>query len=327
MQQFVIDKKILSVHTEDRDITKWVSPSLFEVELPVDYKNVVSLRLSDMHMPCSQYVFKTSRQNTTFKLFFDDDKTTVFTITIREGTYSHIQLQNELEGQLNDTADPDLKGFTVAYSFTAMNMTIIHLTKSFTIDFTEPPSPIYNQYTYWGLGYYLGFCKGVYTSNYIGDGNSYVTYTDRIITAADGYFQCYYLTGQFNATVFGEGYIYMELDAYNSMDEIAPFTERSSNLYNSKHTGKHNSAFAKIPVLGVGNEKYYVSKKAFLANMFVSDPPLERIQKLKFKFRYHDGELVDFRNNNFSFTIEVTILRPDAIKPPILINSTNYKLR
>ena len=32
--------------------------------------------------------------------------------------------------------------------------------------------------------------------------------------------------------------------------------------------------------------------------------PIQRISKLKFKFRFHDGRLVDFYNMPFSFTIE-----------------------
>jgi hypothetical protein len=96
----------------------------------------------------------------------------------------------------------------------------------------------------------------------------------------------------------------MELDHFNSMDEIEPYTKRSSNMFNAKHGGKHNSSFAKIPLLATSNEKMYASKEGFLFNMFYSQPPLERIQKLNFKFRYHDGRPIDFGTTNFSFTIE-----------------------
>ena len=57
MQSFVVYKKELSVHTEDRDIKKWPTSTVFDVELPVEYKNVVSLRLSDIQLPSSYYVF------------------------------------------------------------------------------------------------------------------------------------------------------------------------------------------------------------------------------------------------------------------------------
>mgnify|MGYP003349003002 CR=1 FL=1 len=35
---------------------------------------------------------------------------------------------------------------------------------------------------------------------------------------------------------------------------------------------------------------------------------LEKIRKLKFKFRHHDGTVVDFKNMPFTFTIEATQL-------------------
>jgi len=324
MQQFVVDTKILSVHTEDRDVTKWISPSLFEVELPVEYKNVVSLRLSEIYLPCSNYVFLNSYQNTSFKIKYYADKEYSLTVFINEGTYSHQQLSEEIEGQLQ-LFDSKLgltdhfSLFSVVYSYAQMKFTFIHPNNSFTLDFTDEPSPIYNQYTCWGLGFYLGFCKGEYNSF----NGEFGSFTDMKIPT-----EIYnYVSAQYTATIYGDGYFYMELDGYNSMDEIAPFTERSSSLYNSNYSGKHNSAFAKIPILASANDKYYVGKKAFLANTFVSDPPLERIKKLKFRFRYHDGRIIDFRNVNFTFTIEVTLLRPDSIKPPILINSTNYKIR
>jgi hypothetical protein len=57
-------------------------------------------------------------------------------------------------------------------------------------------------------------------------------------------------------------------------------------------------------MLGTMDDKIYVSKKGFLFNTFCSEPPLERIQKLNFKFRYHDGRPVDFGTTNFSFTLE-----------------------
>jgi len=40
------------------------------------------------------------------------------------------------------------------------------------------------------------------------------------------------------------------------------------------------------------------------------NPPVERIRKLSIRFRYHDGMLVDFNNQKYTFTLEFTILRP-----------------
>lgn len=314
MQNFVVFKKLLSVHSEDRDIRKWPSSTLFDVEFPVEYKNIVSLRLSDIELPSNYYVFSEKNQNTKFTVRIG---TTVKSIAITEGTYSPSQLSLELTGQLNKV----FSGFQVFYNCVSMKFVFINLENTFLIDFTiaetYAATSFYDQYTQWGLGSYLGFCKQMYESAY----TSYNSYADEITAMG------YCVEAPFTASLFGDSHIYMELDLYNSMDEIAPYTERSNSLMNAKYNGNHNSAFAKIPMLAVANQKMYVSKELFLSNIFFSDPPLERIQKFKFKFRYHDGRPVDFGTTNFSFTIEITMLRPDSIKPSIHVHPNHYALR
>jgi hypothetical protein len=130
----------------------------------------------------------------------------------------------------------------------------------------------------------------------------------------------------FPSSIQGEPYIYMELDLYNSIDEITPYTMRSNQMMSAKYSGKHNSSFAKIPRIALSGNPVYVSKENFLNNLFFSDPPLERVQKFQFKFRYHDGRLVDFGLTNFSFSIEITMLRPDSIKVPKQVQPNYYTL-
>jgi len=112
------------------------------------------------------------------------------------------------------------------------------------------------------------------------------------------------LEAPFPYNLQGDPFIYMELDLFNSMDELTPYTQQN------KATAKHNLAFAKIPtrLFAVG-DTVYVSKELYLTNAFFSDPPLERVQKFQCKFRYHDGSLVDFGVSKFSFTIEIIMVR------------------
>ena len=44
--QYYFEKKYVSIHSEDRDVIKYRNPSSFEIELPQDYLNVQSVRLS-----------------------------------------------------------------------------------------------------------------------------------------------------------------------------------------------------------------------------------------------------------------------------------------
>ena len=52
---------------------------------------------------------------------------------------------------------------------------------------------------------------------------------------------------------------------------------------------------------------------------------LERLQKLKFRFRYHDGRLVDFQDFPFNFTLEFNMLKNEigkcySVRVPHLYN-------
>ena len=312
MQSFIVHKKMLSVHSEDRDITKWPSSTVFDIDIPVEYKNVVSLRLSDIEIPASYYVFSAKNQNITLRVKLLGQQRDVH---ISEGTYAPAQLARELTYRLN-TSFSDSPNFQVYYSTTRMKFTILH-PHTFTLLFTDSGNTMYSQYTQWGLGSYLGFCKQDYDSIL----NDYNSYGDGISITG-----MHMVESPFTANVFGDSYLYMELDYFNNIDELFPYTERSNNMFNAKQNGNHNGSFAKIPTLAIANQKQYVSKETFLSNIFFSDPPLERIQKLKFRFRYHDGRPVDFGTANFSFTIEVSMLRPDSVKPPIQVNSNHYRL-
>jgi hypothetical protein len=285
--------KLLSVHTEDRDITKYPSSSQFAIDLPVEYKNVYSMKLIDIELPSNYYVFSELNQNTKMSVKVNNVQQV---ITITNGTYSPTQLASELTGQLN-IVFPTL--FVVYFNSTTMKF-VFSCSEAFTFIFTQPESysgnSFYDQYTQWGLGSYLGFSKAIYNATYF---TSYPMFSDNL-----GLTNGYVIDPPFTASVFGDSHIYMELDQYNSMDELEPYTKRSSSMFTAKYGGKHNSSFAKIPMIATLNEKMYVSKEGFLFNVFYCEPPLERIQKLKFKFRYHDGRPIDFGNTNFSFTIE-----------------------
>lgn len=311
MQNFVVQKKIFTVHSEDRDIAKWPSSTVFAVDPPVEYKNVVSLRLADIDLP-TIYIFSEQNQNLTLTFTYI---ATTKTITISEGTYSGDQLATELQGQMNAafTTYPGFTSFTVKYDPAASKF-VFYNPHTFQFDFTQSSFPMFTQSSQWGLGSYLGFEKKVYTSG---------TNVNYQVTIPPTYQS---IVAPFRASLQGEPYLYMELDLFNSMDELTPYTMRSNNLMSAKYSGKHNCAFAKIPRISVPGNPVYVSKTNFLHNIFFSDPPLERVQKFQFKFRYHDGRIVDFGNTNFSFSIEITMLRPDSIKPSIQVQPNYYEL-
>jgi hypothetical protein len=252
-------QKNLTVHSEDRDRTKYPHASHFAFEAPVDYKNIVSLRLSDIYVP-PLYTFSECRNNLTFFL----NKQLV---TISPGNYTIDTMIRELI---------HVTKIGVLYD-DVRNTILFESSLPFILDFTNKP-----------IASSLGFTE----TKYVGI-QKYKNYHIKLEPNA------YYLEAPFPYSFQGDPYVYMELDFFNSMDELTPYP---------RTTTKHNLAFAKIPRI-----PSYVNKD-YLTNTFYSDPPLERVQKFQCRFRYHDGTLVEFGIAKFSFTIEVTMKRSDLRK-------------
>jgi hypothetical protein len=111
----------------------------------------------------------------------------------------------------------------------------------------------------------------------------------------------------YKINIFGPSYIYMEIYKYNCIDETQPYNISQFTLTTNETNGIVNSAFAKIPIVSTPTSQFYDgpsnSYKFF-------DPPVERIRRLKFRLRYHNGELVNFGVFEYTFTLEFTTLLP-----------------
>ena len=302
-QNYVLDRKLLTLHSEDRDITKWPNANEFEIVLPQQLLNIQSMRLVEIEVPTNLYVFSDLYQNTIMDISGKK-------IQIQEGTYTPDQLVSEINTDLSNNGLPNLdisyNSINQKFSFINNVGSSISLNFSTQIDYsmnnTSCPVIVFNNYANWGLPYNLGFNK-------------------QTITLATGAT----IDASFSAVLSGDKCIYMEVDKYNSYDELYPYNEstfsnnEASNTTkkvqingNNAYNGQINSAFAKIPLITHGADNYvFESRNIGLQNITHYDPPLERLGRLKFKFRFHDGRLVNFQNNPFNFTLEFNMLRSE----------------
>lgn len=126
VQQYMFQKKYVSIHSQDRDIIKYPISTSFEIELPQDYVNVQTVKLSSWNFPSSYYTFSELRYNTC--LFFtitepynpylnnNTDPLTIaiyeglnlkiatpFKAKISEGFYDPLQMATELTNTMNYT--------------------------------------------------------------------------------------------------------------------------------------------------------------------------------------------------------------------------------
>ena len=70
-QTYVLDRKLVTIHSEDRDIKKYPESNRFSIQLPITMENVQSVRLVECTFPINYYVFSRQYQNT--KLTFTLD--------------------------------------------------------------------------------------------------------------------------------------------------------------------------------------------------------------------------------------------------------------
>ena len=144
--QYYLEKKYISIHSEDRDVLKYRNPSSFEIELPQDYLNVQSARLYSWSFPANYSVFSTDSNNVamTFKFIklynpgdpehsFSDPLTEAifaglyynlaneYVFTIEPGFYNPTQMANELTNKMNEAITVFLNGFFVSPEYPQYN--------------------------------------------------------------------------------------------------------------------------------------------------------------------------------------------------------------
>ena len=117
----------------------------------------------------------------------------------------------------------------------------------------------------------------------------------------------YFIQAPLKISFMGPAYIYMEVDGMNCIDEISPWNLSQYTAHTNQTNGIVNSSFAKIPVPTTPISQWF---DADMGPYKYWNPPAERISKIKFKFRYHNGQLVDFGEFAYSFMIEFNLLRP-----------------
>jgi len=294
---FVLDRKVLFIDSNDRDIERWPSASEFEINCPQNYNNVESLRLSSIMLP--NFFYNISEQLRTNKMIIELLGLGIqHEIKLEDGYYNYTQLGTALQVKLR--AVPPGTTFDVSYDYITNKFTFLNASIVFTFIFDLPnnyncvkdnyKTDVYAQHSNWGLGYILGFDKKKYTSS------SNTIVSPNPCDLEDN--KC----------------IYIELEKYNKCDEIKPFLYYS---YNNANSGIVNSAFAKIPIYPFQDNKGLVND-GYFENISYYQPPIDKIAKFKLKFRYHNGMLVDFHNFNVSLSLEINQIRNEM---------NNYEVR
>jgi hypothetical protein len=139
---YIIYKKYVSIHSEDRDVLKYPNSNQFEIEMPEDITNIYSLRLINWTFPSNYNSFSFANSNITlfFKItnpynpganmVFNPLEQAIFTalfltsnelyeFTIQEGFYNPTQMVTELQNKFNFTVTQRVKKYLTANALTA----------------------------------------------------------------------------------------------------------------------------------------------------------------------------------------------------------------
>lgn len=378
-QQYMFEKQYISIDSEDRNILKYPRSSEFEIELPQDYCNVQSVRLSNWTFPLIYNTFSYIKENITitFKItnpynpgaygvadpYLDilfqalyANVQTEYVCVIEEGNYSVEHMSTELTRRFNITVsdvireyltinapgfltqfdtDKGYNQFVIVYNTVSQKLWFGNKSSEFII---TNSSSIYEnitdnlkcvnksllpEYTNWGLPFYLGFSRTdattvssstlleprfFYGDVVVGD-NGYWLKPDAAYIGAS----VYYLEAPERLNIKGDNYFYMEIDGLNNIDETIPYSTTYSTTHSNETNGVVKSAFAKIGIIsGVYPFQPWNSDNA--NTMKIYNPPAERIRKLKIRIRYHNGQLVDFGQFDYSIMLELTMFRPQNLK-------------
>jgi hypothetical protein len=293
--------QIVTIHTEDRDILKYPLANNFEVELPQVFKNVLTLELFDITLPTYYYNISEVLQNTglwfSIPQYFQDP----IELRMLSGNYTSNTFVEELKKKLNDAttkklyeikvyASPNTKYtyFDVVLNNISNKLEIYNKENEFIfwcqkkVDYIDCLNDNWKMLNDWGLPYNIGFYKECYTSMYDNTLNKFVLIPPNI----------------FNIAI--DNTIYMEIDKFNYINELNPFSISTNSYYNNDYNGIVNSAFSKLILSNVTNTYVPVHKfKRILPHIE------QKIAKFKFRFRYHNGNLVDFAHQNFNFSIKL----------------------
>jgi len=329
---YFLQRKLLTIHANDRDTKYYQYSNEFEIKCPESYTNIQSLKVNEISFPSKPFNFSKYLNNTSFSIEINGNLP--HNIIIPDGFYNEKQMANTIENLIRRKCDIS---FIVSYiepankfifisdnSFILMGNDVYECNNNnFINQYPKNTNPKKTCYKFDFL-YHLGF--DLDKTDKI---NSKFNTAKEILYEYKYYLDLSYCPypGSYNYMKISGTHrflntqpIYMELKKWSVYDELNPFPINSSNLYNNYNNGSINTAVLKIPPK---NTELY--SEAFDENnaILFFDPPLERISNFGFKFRYHDGRLIDIEKQDINFTLEINQLRTEIYKKLMINTNTS----
>lgn len=271
-------KKNLNIDTRFRNNYYATTASNFHIDLPIRLNKVVSLQLSAMELPTTFYVISKVFGNNFFTL--EIDGTSPFTITIPDGNYDYLSLQNYLNNYLLTKGGPQYSLIKIIIDINSPSGTtvggsgkfIISGPNNFTVNFLTDeygnpdnitPLPL-------KLGWLLGFRDGKYINN--------LTYVSE---------------GLVNLTGFR--YIYLVVDDFNNSVNDGFYAAFNSSILNK-------NILARITLQGSVFSLESQNNFTLITNARQYFGPVD-IQKMQIQLLDEYGRILNLNNMDYSFCL------------------------
>lgn len=277
--------KNISIHSEDVQ-----NKSSFYIDLPENISNIKSIRITDVCVPTLITFSKTYKNiSVKFNIVFSNNndefiKPSEHSFSITEGNYSANQLVMELQNQMNSSVSSVYDGFKVYYNEVNHSIHFVNVHKHYFYFVEESPL-----LTRLGIGQRHAQNEFFNTNRefmYMNDDENPIK---QLIN--NGIMEGYVLKSEKRINIIQPEVFYVEVDQFNSMDELVP---------NQKRAYRIDGALAKV------NTNQHDNKiRTQMINETMLKGIVKRIHRLNVKLRFHNGDLVDFRGQPFSFTIGI----------------------
>jgi len=243
----------------------------FTINLTNPIKNAVRIRCVSEEIPNNYNFFTPVRKNITIAINYGAGFGTRQVLQVHSGNYSTIEMATELNAQISDAS---LNWLNVVWDGIQGIFYFIG-TQAFQLDTTELT---YSRLFDYGLGYYLGFNRGILPSVY---------YDNKYMVKSDFY-----------ANFTGDNYLFLNLNDYAVIQQQ---TESAVVNY-----------FGKIILTQPKDDMIFDTNASGNVKEIVFEVPTD---VSSFNIQIYDayGQSVDFQNNNVSFTFEVTEVRNLAV--------------
>lgn len=254
------------------------NPSDFQYTLPVSIKNVISLRLASIEIPCYWYLFSTTKKNNIFFIEITNGSTiTKYEIIIPDGNYTSTALADYLNNTYFylSTTVSDLNNLKFSINPYTKKSTFENVGSPFSftlIFFNETTSQNILNTAGWILGFRLPTYKNINTS---------------IVSE-----------GLFDASI--DRYIYVSLEDYQ-------YNNNSLNIVCFNKSTIEKNIIAKIPLVDgkicmTIDESCCPSSKARKYNGPVN------IRNINVKLLDRFGDTIELNHMDYSFTLELEVL-------------------